>query len=55
MLCESCNSPGASLRECRTRYVDETQNICPVLCDVCATDYNAYWDEKWEEYYGGLL
>lgn len=30
-------------------------NAPVVLCDGCGKDHDAYWDERWEEYYRGLL
>ena len=25
------------------------------LCAVCAEEYRSYWQERWDEYYAGLL
>ncbi len=59
MRCEGfdgpCGAPLARARECRTRYANETQNVQPILCEDCYEAYTDYWDEKWDEYYGGLL
>ena len=30
-------------------------NKAPVLCDACAAEYKAYWDEMWRDYYSSVL
>jgi hypothetical protein len=49
-----CSSRDAVLRECRTRYADESQNVGELLCDQCYEAYTEYWDGMWDEYYAGL-
>ena len=46
-----CNSRNASEINCRTRYSDQTRNINPILCEMCARDYNEYWDDMFDQYY----
>lgn len=57
-ICEGfvgiCNNKG-ELRECRTRYADDEQNTCPVLCNDCYEAYTEHWDWMWDQYYSGLL
>lgn len=55
MICEQCGAPYAYLVECRTRYADDSQNVCPVLCSPCEQRYTEYWDDMWAEYYAGLM
>ncbi len=55
VICESCSAVNETvvLRECRTAYADDSKNRSPRLCDVCAADYNDYWDSLWADYYNG--
>lgn len=34
---------------------DEVANAPLSLCRGCAADHHAEWDERWSEYYSGLL
>jgi hypothetical protein len=36
------------------RY-DKVENRALSLCRGCAADHHAEWDERWSEYYAGLL
>src|ERR1017187_3621150 len=49
-----CNERGIK-RECRTRYADDSLNLYPILCDSCYHGYTDYWNERWRDYYDGLL
>jgi len=54
---ECCRRPDvpAQERPCMTAYHDPKMNTKPVLCDECAQEYHDYWQERWDEYYAGLL
>jgi len=68
--CECCGgTDGVALEPTRTAYSRREKNAWDVilerepedpnqpvlLCRPCAVDYNKEWDERWAEYYGGLL
>ena len=54
--CERCGYLwGVTYEPCRTQYADEKMNVEPKLCRSCAQEHHDYWDERWAEYYGGLL
>jgi RNA polymerase-binding transcription factor DksA len=54
VFCDHCGDPGASRRRQRTQYADDASNWA-VLCDPCQDANNEYWDDRWAEYYQGLL
>ena len=53
--CEHCGARESEYRLCQTAYADDNLNHDPRLCDVCAGEYQAYWDEMWNDYNSGRL
>jgi hypothetical protein len=52
-LCPGCWRPGW-LRRQNTQYADDRQNWSR-LCDLHQEETDAYWQERWDEYWSGLL
>jgi hypothetical protein len=52
--CERCGALTACRRRQRTLYEDEESNWA-TLCPACQKEADAYWDERWAEYYGMIL
>lgn len=52
--CQACGAPGAERYHQRTQYHDEESNWV-TLCGPCREENDAYWDERWAEYYAGCL
>lgn len=52
--CQACGAPGAERYRQRTQYPDEESNWA-ALCGPCREENDAYWDERWAEYYAGCL
>lgn len=54
--CEHCKRPGiqASVTPAATMYEDGGDAPL-MLCEVCAKEYNDYWQEQWDEYNAGRL
>ena len=54
-----CDAENAKPKPCMTAYhwdgKGPNPNADPVLCPDCHTAYIAYWQERWDEYYRGLL
>jgi hypothetical protein len=52
LVCGECGATeGVRLVQAMTVYPDT-----PILfCGSCAEDYRSYWQERWDEYYSGLL
>lgn len=44
----------ATRRQQDTAYEDDEKNFVE-CCEDCIIEINAYWAERWAEYYGGLL
>lgn len=61
LVCEDCGCDDDSVEVvgAMTAYhwdgKGEDPNRNPRLCPSCAEDYISYWDERWKEYYSGLL
>ena len=60
--CQRCGSTvNVTRRAQRTMYPYNGETGSPddpnyvTLCPPCHEENDAYWDERWEEYYGGLL
>jgi hypothetical protein len=58
--CEHCGSIwGVKLEPSYTAYywdgVGEDPNREVMLCRACAEYHRDYWQERWDEYYAGLL
>jgi len=55
--CLRCqNTAGVEPERVRTCYPGGPKANPPLnLCRECATEYHAYWDERWAEHRGGLL
>lgn len=60
--CERCeDTKGVAMESSRTCYAlddgrsDRVANRDRSLCRDCAEEHHADWDERWQEYYGGLL
>jgi hypothetical protein len=60
--CQACGATSGVIRyHQRTMYrydggpgdADDPNMV--TLCPPCRAENDAYWDERWEEYYGGLL
>lgn len=52
--CVCCGGTAAYKRRQNTAYLDEESNYC-VLCEGCQVEADAYWQERWDEYYAGRL
>lgn len=52
--CQACGCRGAQHYHQRTQYADEASNWVS-LCRDCTEENDAYWDERWAEYYAGCL
>jgi len=57
-----CNGKDAKWIGAMTRYhwdIDKEPLSDPnrdlFLCDSCAMEYHDYWQERWDDYYSGLL
>lgn len=48
-----CVNTGKAYRQ-NTAYHKAISNWC-ILCEDCIKSNEAYWKERWEEYYSGLL
>lgn len=48
-----CTSKNARRRRQNTQYVNDEANWV-TLCDECMKDNDAYWDERWAEYYASI-
>jgi hypothetical protein len=60
LICAQCGTnKHVRLEPSRTQYhwdgEGEDPNADVPLCPPCAEEHRAYWNERWEEYYGGLL
>lgn len=61
--CEYCGSTEKlKLEDSRTRYFFEGEINAPndpnrrlLLCLNCAEDHHNYWDDRWDDYYQGLM
>lgn len=56
-LCE-CGSGLRKTHEDRrlnTAYVDDHMNWSEPCCDECFAEQYNYWQERWEDYWDGLL
>lgn len=59
--CEHCGKESEDVKErsSMTSYdwdgKGEDPNRAGELCDGCAEDYRAYWQERWDEYYSSVL
>ena len=47
--CERCGDP-ATRNHQNTIYTDDTLNWA-TLCPMCQADMDAYWNERWNEYW----
>ena len=54
MRCLRCKKEGATRNRQYTDYVDDELNFA-VLCDECQKEADEYWQERWDEYYSGVL
>ncbi len=54
LQCECCGCSGAKRRRQNTAYVNKESNYA-TLCDSCQKEADAYWEERWQEYYSGRL
>lgn len=52
--CIVCKKKGATKRRQNTAYVEDEKNWV-VMCDSCFEENEAYWQERWEEYYTGCM
>lgn len=52
--CRRCRKYGAEERRQLTAYIDDRKNFA-VLCDECQKEEDEYWQERWNDYYRGLL
>lgn len=48
-----CNNKGKAYRQ-NTAYDQKISNW-RILCEECIKSNDAYWKERWAEYYNGLL
>lgn len=57
--CEHCGDAPATFESGRTCYHWDGKGRDPNgrvwLCEGCAKEYHDYWDERWSDYYSGLL
>jgi len=49
-----CNSKNATLRRQNTQYANDDLNWV-TLCDGCQEVNEAYWRERWKEYYSQII
>ena len=49
-----CDSKNATRRRQNTQYADDSLNWV-ILCDECQKVNEAYWAERWAEYYSDKL
>lgn len=49
-----CRSKNATKYRQRTFYVDESDNWV-TLCPKCRKENDAYWNERWDEYYADCM
>ena len=54
LSCQKCGDIKAEKRRQLTAYANDKLNFA-VLCDECQGETNEYWQEQWDDYYGGLL
>ena len=54
IICERCNLRVGQWRRQNTQYYDDRENWV-FLCDECQEKNEAYWSERWSDYYAGLL
>lgn len=51
-----CEAENAKPKSCMTAYhwdgTGPNPNLDPVLCADCHAAYVAYWQERWDEYFG---
>ena len=52
--CNRCKKRGAKRRPQLTQYLDEELNW-DCLCESCQEGADEYWQERWDEYYSGLM
>ena len=61
MQCECCKQakPDVKAHPAMTAYywdgTGDDPNADVIACDSCWEDYRAYWQERWDDYYSGLL
>lgn len=54
--CPYCKKIGRLEKpESMTVYVNEKGNETKFQCKECAQDYREHWQERWDDYYKGLL
>jgi hypothetical protein len=54
VICQCCGIDGATRNRQKTAYVDDELNFAG-LCPECQVEADEEWQEKWDEYYAGLL
>lgn len=55
-VCEMCGTKeGVTPQSSRTAYAEFWLNDDICLCPSCAEEHHAEWDNRWSDYYGGLL
>lgn len=54
--CQNCReTKTVTIEPSRTACANEAENVPSVLCEPCAIEYHEYWDDRWDEYYRGLM
>jgi hypothetical protein len=51
--CEGCDLPYATNNRQNTQYGEDALNYAR-LCPTCQEDTDAYWAERWADYYGAV-
>ena len=54
LICEACGANGATKYRQNTQYYDDARNWA-TLCLPCREDNDAYWRERWDEYYANRI
>jgi hypothetical protein len=56
LKCECCGEVTDTVMVYRQRtFYEEIEVNYAALCPPCKEDNDAFWDELWEDYYGGMI
>lgn len=53
--CGSGRKKSKERRRLNTMFVDQESNFTPPCCDECFSDVWNYYEERWAEYYSGVM
>jgi hypothetical protein len=54
IACDRCGKTGGVRRRQNTARHNDTMNWA-TLCPLCQLEADAHWEERWQEYYEGLI